>query len=69
MTPSEDDFTAIEKSANLDTYKDIPYFELLELAEKERDIEKRKALFELSNTILEREFKKFTKPKHADGCP
>ena len=42
-------------------YENMPYFELVEIAGKEKDIEKRKALFELSNKILEREFMKIVK--------
>jgi len=51
----------IEKENPLDEYKDFPYFALVEIAEKERDLEKRKALFELANTILGREFMKLVK--------
>lgn len=50
-----------EKKNFCDEYKDVPYFELVEIAEKERDLEKRKALFELSNEILGREFMKLVK--------
>ena len=32
---------------NLDEYEDISYFELLEIATKEQNIKKRKALFRL----------------------
>ena len=48
----------INVSTDIGDYKDIPYFELLEVAGKERDIEKRRMLFELSNAMLEREFRK-----------
>ncbi|MCL1856679.1 MAG: hypothetical protein FWF84_03430 [Kiritimatiellaeota bacterium] len=60
----------MEKTANvatdlsIDTQqldKDIPYFTLVEMAEQEQDLEKRKALFEFSNTVLEREFMKCVK--------
>ena len=39
-------------------HKDIPYFELVEIAVKERNLAKRAALFKLSNEILKREFMK-----------
>lgn len=42
-------------------YERIPYFELLAIAEKEQDLEKRNALFEFSNMILAREFMKLVK--------
>ena len=42
-------------------YEDTPYFELLDIAEKERGLEKRKALFELSNKILKRDFMKIVR--------
>ena len=42
-------------------YESVPYFALVDIAEQEKDIEKRKALFELSNKILEREFMKIVK--------
>lgn len=41
---------------NSNDYKDIPYFELIEIAINEQDIEKRQALFEYSNVILETEY-------------
>ena len=50
--------TILEKKNQLEEYENIPYLELVEIAEKERDLEKRQALFELSNKILEREFMK-----------
>ena len=49
----------LTKTNLCDDYKDVPYFELVEIAEKERDLEKRKALFELANKILERIFMKY----------
>ena len=44
-------------------YENIPYFTLVDMAEKERDLEKRAALFEFSDKILERVFLKFSKPE------
>ena len=41
---------------NLDDYQNKSHFELLEIATKEQDIKKRKALFELANKILEKGF-------------
>ena len=41
--------------------ENTPYFELVDIAKKERDLEKRKALFELSNQMLKREFMKIVK--------
>ena len=38
---------------NLSEYAEVPLFTLLELAANERDFRKRKALFDLSNQILE----------------
>jgi len=37
---------------DLQSLKDIPYFDLLEIATNEQDIEKRQALFEYSNEVL-----------------
>ena len=55
-----DDF---KKENQFDEYKSIPYFELMDIAEKEQDIEKRKTLFEFSNSILEYEFMKLVRQK------
>ena len=50
-------------------YENTPYFELVDIAEKERDLEKRKALFELSNKILKRDFMKIVKQNELKSGP
>jgi len=50
-------------------YENIPYFELVDIAGKEKDLEKRKALFELSNKILEREFMRAVKQNELKSLP
>jgi len=49
----------LKKENQFEGYENIPYFELVEIAEKEKDLEKRKTLFELSNALLERTFMKY----------
>jgi|GEM_PF-6768670 len=41
---------------NLDEYVELPLFDLLEVATDEQDFNKRKALFDLANHILENTF-------------
>ena len=50
-------------------YENTPYFELVDIAGKEKDLEKRKALFELSNKILEREFMRAVKQNELKSLP
>jgi len=50
-------------------YENMPYFELVDIAGKEKDLEKRKALFELSNKILEREFMRGVKQNELKSLP
>jgi|GEM_PF-5792382 len=50
-------------------YENTPYFELADIAEKEKDLEKRKALFELSNKILKREFMRGVKQNELKSLP
>ena len=50
-------------------YENIPYFELVDIAGKEKDLEKRKALFELSNKILKREFMKIVRQNELKSLP
>jgi len=41
---------------SLDDYQNKSHFELLEIATKEQDIKKRKALFELARQVLKNDF-------------
>ena len=57
------------KPFNLERYRGVPYFELLEIAEDEQDLEKRKALFELSNEILAERFAKYVSTEGQKRSP
>ena len=50
-------------------YEGMSYFALVDIAGKEKDLEKRKALFELSNKILEREFMRAVKQNELKSLP
>jgi len=53
---------------DLTAYQDLHYMELIEVAKSERNVVKRKALFEYANEVLERETTKEIERKALKGA-
>jgi hypothetical protein len=56
-----------EQPIDLNQYENVSYLDLLEIASSEQDIEKREALFEYSNLVLETKFMKAVQENDEKG--